>query len=241
MMQNRGSSELRYSGIVPLAVHDDVTDALLTDQTAQVVADHAGDVGIVTGDGGGDADFLEDDSVVEEVEHIGLIGNAHQLAAANLTAGTDQTGDGGLFVVVLLGQLLQVQQVGSEGGVDAVDVLIENIDDLASVQSGLQTLTDAGTALELQVDLDAGLLGELLDGRSDSLALRLSGPPHCPVDDSLGVGICTAAFYAIYTKSDKQTMETIPFCIFTTDSGISCHCHVITRAFHTEVAFVHRG
>lgn len=124
----------------------------------------------------------------EVVEYVGLVGDGLQHAAAHFAAGAHEAGNGGGFVVRSLDQLFQIQDVVYPQGVDAVDVLIEQVNGGAGVQRGLQAFADARAALELQVNLVAGFGDIGINSLLDDDALGLGAFPHGPVHDGFAFG-----------------------------------------------------
>ena len=127
-----------------------------------------------------DAGLLEQTLVVHIAVGLHLIGDLIELAVFVVAAAQlHHNGVGVLLVVVLSHEILQAE--------DAVAVValvlraVEHIDLLVSVQSGDQAFLDALAALELKIDLSAGLLFKRFNRLGDDNALRLSGFPVGPV------------------------------------------------------------
>ena len=123
-----------------------------------MISEHTGDVSVVTGNGGvsffldlgargvklfpcgwnrRNPRFVKNSLVVEKREHVRLIGDGLQCAAAHFTAGRDQAGIGCGLIIHSLSQLLQIHQILSPCGVHTVDVLVEQVNVGSRVQRRL--------------------------------------------------------------------------------------------------------
>ena len=136
---------------------------------------------------GGDAGGLKGVLVVEDAADIRLLGDGVQVAGP----GDGLVGEALVAEAVVIGSLGHVGQVHGElvvDGADALVVVLDDVDVLLGFQGGGQHLVHVA-ALELDVDLDAGLGLIGRSGLLDHVGLRLAGGPHGPHGDGLAVAL----------------------------------------------------